>query len=260
MASCGNKALYEIAMKELDGKKDETLWMMALVATGGDEFEARIEYVKLRVNELGNSGDAAVANKLQAPVIPSNIRFGLLNALGRDVYIRSGPWVLEDSTTHDAIIHKMSIYLASDGLVFSPVGDQGVKSAAMRLATVLGVMGGIATVAVAASVAAGVKLYEVATDSKKEPLADINSTVAYLRKNIEDVIVASPSDSTFLSYVKGDFKFSEMSYGPACLKLEGRVKIFGKDVPDAYLSWSDTQSEREFFGLFGLSGIRKKPY
>lgn len=35
-----NKALYEIAMKELDGKKDETLWMMALVATGGDEFEA----------------------------------------------------------------------------------------------------------------------------------------------------------------------------------------------------------------------------
>lgn len=39
-AIMSNKALYEIAMKELDGKKDETLWMMALVATGGDEFEA----------------------------------------------------------------------------------------------------------------------------------------------------------------------------------------------------------------------------
>ena len=50
-----NKALYELAMKELDGGKDEALWIKALVKSDGDEARARLDYVRLRVEELENS-------------------------------------------------------------------------------------------------------------------------------------------------------------------------------------------------------------
>ena len=125
-SAISNKSLYDDALKELDGKRDEALWIKSIVECDGDEGEARISYVKWRVKELSgleDSGNDVVADECNEE--EKNVGFtqilekGGLNFFGDyAVEIRARARAIVNAKKHKSLVYD--VFVSPELMVCGP--------------------------------------------------------------------------------------------------------------------------------------------